>query len=71
MSLGINPNDALEQARARQEAAQRAKEEAEAKARQEALERQRRGIESNIRTSYKGILKTNEDSFKRKKLLGE
>ncbi len=47
------------------------KEEAEAKARQEALERQRRGIESNIRTSYKGILKTNEDSFKRKKLLGE
>ena len=45
--------------------------EAEAKARQEALERQRRGIESNIRTSYKGILKTNDDSFKRKKLLGE
>lgn len=44
---------------------------AEAKARQEALDRQRRGVESNIRTSYKGILKTNEDSFKRKKLLGE
>lgn len=45
--------------------------EAEAKARQEALDRQRRGVESNIRTSYKGILKSNEDSFKRKKLLGE
>ena len=30
MSLGINPNDALEQAKARQEAAQRAKEKAEA-----------------------------------------
>ncbi len=45
--------------------------EAEAKARQEALDRQRRGIESNIRTSYKGILKTNDDSYKRKKLLGE
>lgn len=44
---------------------------AEAQKRKEAQERQRRGLESNIKTSYQGILRPNEDSFKRKKLLGE
>lgn len=47
------------------------REEAEAKARKEALDRQRRGMESNIKTSYTGILDNNDGRFVRKKLLGE
>lgn len=46
---------------------------AEEKTRQDALDRQRRGMEGTIRTSYNGILQADNgnDSFKRKKLLGE
>ena len=44
---------------------------AEEKARREAQERQRRGLESNIKTSYRGILKNDDNALQRKKLLGE
>lgn len=47
------------------------REDAEAKARKEALDRQRRGMESNIKTSYTGILDNSDGRFVRKKLLGE
>lgn len=39
--------------------------------RKKALERQRRGLESTIRTSYNGILDTQNHSLNRKNLLGE
>lgn len=38
---------------------------------QKALDRQRRGLESNIKTSYQGMLDTKDMNFTRKKLLGE
>lgn len=40
-------------------------------ARKEALERQRRGMESNIYTSYQGAMAEGTDTLRRKKLLGE
>lgn len=39
--------------------------------RKKALERQRRGMESTIRTSYGGILDSQNQSLNRKNLLGE
>lgn len=39
--------------------------------RKKAQERQRRGLESNIKTSYTGLLDEQNLEFKRKKLLGE
>lgn len=39
--------------------------------RKKALERQRRGWESNVKTSYAGLLGEKENNLQRKKLLGE
>ena len=48
----------------------RARAEAE-RDRQKEIERRKRGMESNIHTSYTGVLGGSGDSLKRKNLLGE
>ncbi len=39
--------------------------------RKKAQERRRRGLEGTVKTSYTGILDSDDKEFKRKKLLGE